>query len=125
MKKRKILLIDDEADILYFVKMNLEATGKYEVVTADSGEKGIAIAIAKQQDFDLIITDYKMKGMDGKKVMDILKHSLVKSPIIIFSIYHDDNSKITESIRKTADGLISKPFTNEKLIEVIEQALKP
>jgi CheY-like chemotaxis protein len=122
MEKKKILLIDDEKDICTLTKLNLEASGPYEVTLAYSGEEGLEKF--EKENFDLVITDYKMPGMDGKEVLDRIKASHSKSPVVIFSIYHDDDSRVTQEIKSTADGIISKPIRVEQLHQVIQSTLK-
>ena len=78
--KAKILVLDDEPDILEIVGYNLRSEG-YEVKTALSGQEGIAVA----KDFspDLILLDVMMPGMDGMETCDALrKDSQFKNTII-------------------------------------------
>ncbi len=121
MTKKRILIIDDEKDLCRVMKLNLERTGEYEITTAYSGETGLEKA--KETEFDLVITDYKMPGIDGKAVLDALKELRPHSPVVLFSIYHDDGSTITASIKSKADGLISKPIEHEELYRTIREAL--
>lgn len=121
MPKRKVLLIDDESSICFFTKLNLERTGEYEVTVAYSGEEGLKKA--QESDFDLVITDYRMPGMDGKQVLDALKANDARRPVILFSIYHDDASEVTQEIRRRADGIISKPIDTAQLHQSIRKAL--
>lgn len=120
-KKKKILIIDDEKNICMLMKLNLESTGEFEIETAYSGEDGIEKA--RQTDFDLVITDYRMPGMDGEAVLDTLKAMKPQSPVILFSIYYDDQSEVIYSIRSKADGVISKPATHEQIYKAINDAL--
>ena len=119
--KKKILLIDDEVSLCKFTKRNLERQGNYEVEVAHSGTEGVEKAQTTK--FDLVITDYKMPGMDGKAVLDFLKAKNPRSPVVLFSIYHDDDDKITNDIMSKADGVISKPIDNEQLHKVVKDAL--
>lgn len=57
-QKKKILLIDDEEDFCFFVKLNLEKTGKFEVLTTTSGSKGIILASKEQPDLILLDINY-------------------------------------------------------------------
>ena len=66
----KILLIDDEADILRVLSMSLRADG-YRVVTAASGEEGLELF--KRESPDIVLTDIKMPGMDGIEVLKQIK----------------------------------------------------
>ena len=121
MEKKRILLVDDEQALCKLTKLNLERTGEFQVTTAYSGEE--ALGMAKGQDFDLVITDYRMPGMDGKELLEALKALRPNRPVVLFSIYHDDCKTITADLEAKADGLISKPIDHEKLVQTIQEAL--
>ena len=121
MRKPKILLIDDEQDLCKVTKLNLERTGEYEVTMAFSGLEGLARA--KTGEFDLVITDFKMPGMDGLAVLTALKAMRPHSPVVLFSVYHDDPRTVTVEIQQQADGLISKPIDHHRLLQVIKEVL--
>ncbi len=122
MPKKQILLIDDEVDICTFTKLILERTGKYEVAVAYSGEEGLKRV--EETDFDLVITDFKMSGLDGKAVLDAVKAIKPKPPLVLFfSVYYDDSLDLTEGTQHKADGIISKPINNEQLLETIQEVL--
>lgn len=117
----KILIIDDEEDICEMMKLNLESGGEFQVTTAYSGEDGIEKA--KGGDFDLVITDYYMPGVDGGEVIDTMKKLKPHVPVLLFSIYHDDESTLTLSVKKKADGIINKPIHHDQLYTAIKAAL--
>lgn len=121
MDKKKILLIDDEQHLCRIMKMNLERTGEFEVRTAHSGREGLELAKAVK--FDLVITDFRMPGMDGRAVLSALKKMSPQMPVVLFSIYHDDADTITPEIESKADGIISKPIEHAQLYKTIQQAL--
>ncbi len=122
MQKKRILLVDDEQALCRLTKLNLERTGEFEVATAYSGEE--ALERVQGADFDLVITDFRMPGMNGKELLDVLKVMNPQRPVVLFSIYHDDSSTITPDLEEKADGLISKPIDHEKLVQTIHQALE-
>ena len=121
MAKKRILIIDDEEDICEMMKLNLESTGEFAVDTAMTGEKGVEMA--KGADYDLVITDYYMPGMDGGEVLDAVKEMRPGTPVLLFSIYHDDISTLSASVKNRADGLLSKPIQHEELYAIIKKAL--
>ena len=119
---KTILLIDDEPSICKFTKLNLEQGGEFEVTVAFSGEDGLRLADAR--DFDLVITDFRMPGMDGKAVLQALKAKKPTRPVILFSVYHDDLHELPHEIRRLANGMISKPIDHDQLQRTIHQALE-
>jgi len=121
MDKKKILIIDDEKNLCMLLKLNLENIGEYVVTTAYSGEEGLMKA--KETDFDLVITDYKMPGINGREVLNALKQMKPNSPVVLCSVYHDDSSTITALDIAKADGVITKPFDSKKLHNTIREIL--
>ena len=121
MSKSKILLIDDEPALCTIMKLNLERTGEYEVETASSGEEGLKMV--EQKKYDLVITDFKMPGIDGGIVVEAIKAMKPDAPVVIFSIYHDDDMTISQNTRSKADAIISKPIDHDQLHKAIKDAL--
>ena len=111
MKKSKILLVDDEDSILKSMKKDFEHEG-YEVVTASSAEA--ALEINKSQQFDLVITDLSMPGMDGIKLLTEVKKLNPDIGSIILTGYGDMTSAI-EALRLGADDYLLKPCDSEEL----------
>lgn len=112
-----ILLIEDTGDILTNLTEYLEMEG-YKILTASNGKNGIEIAEKSKP--DLIICDVLMPGMDGYKVLDILKKSSKTSEIpFIFSTSMSEKMEISEAYKLGADDYIVKPFDPETLLEVI------
>ncbi|MFC1496555.1 response regulator [Candidatus Margulisiibacteriota bacterium] len=121
MGKKKILIIDDEKSLALLIKANLDYTGKYSVELAYSGEEGVKKA--EENDYALILTDFKMPGMNGEEVLNTIKSKKPQAPIVLVSVYHDDETTVTPKIRNKADGLISKPFDSKQLVETIENVI--
>lgn len=121
MPKKKILVIDDEKNLCILLKSNLESTCEYEVDTAYSGEEGLRKA--KETEFDLVITDFKMPGLNGRQVLNALKNMRPYSPVVLCSVYHDDPSTVTALDIAKADGIITKPFEHKQLYSTIKRIL--
>ncbi|MBT3312337.1 MAG: response regulator [Desulfobacterales bacterium] len=121
-EKKKILIIDDEEDITYFLKMNLEMRKKFKVYTANNGEEGIKKAISKKP--DLILLDVMMPGINGFDVLAVLKENMVtiSIPVIMMTAYEKSDTSEKASGLYSAD-YFTKPFEMEKLIAGINQAL--
>lgn len=122
MSNKRILLVDDEKDMVYAVKMQLEAEG-YEVIVAYDGQEGLDKA--RKEKPDLIILDLMLPKIDGYKVCRMLKfdEKYKKIAIIMFT------ARIQKSDEKTgyevgADAYMTKPFEPRKLIAKIKELLK-
>jgi CheY-like chemotaxis protein len=74
MRKNKILLVDDEESILKAMKKDFKQEG-YEVMTASCGEA--ALEMNKSQQFDMIVTDLSMPGMDGIKLLAEVRNRIL------------------------------------------------
>jgi CheY-like chemotaxis protein len=120
MNQQKILLIDDESDFCFFVKLNLEKTGNYTVFTAASGKEGIELA--KQHKPDLIILDVMMPRMDGGRVAEILLEDESTSgiPIVFLTAAIREEEVSKNGGRIGGMDFVAKPVTPEELIERIE-----
>jgi len=123
MKERKILIIDDEEDLTFFVKANLELVGNYEVIIATSGKEGIAIAATS--DVDVILLDIMMPKMDGFEVLEKIKKArgTLSIPVIMLTAKDDIDSKIKAAGLYDEDYIV-KPVKIEILKIKIEEALK-
>jgi len=122
MSKKKILVIEDEADILELVAYNLEKSG-YTVFRAKTGENGITIA--RNQLPDLIILDLMLPGIDGIEVCHKLKNEPITSsiPIIMLTAKIEDNDIVT-GLEAGADDYIPKPFSPKILLARIKTMLR-
>jgi len=123
--KKKILLVDDEPDILMVMTAILVNSG-YEVITATSGKEAIALAETKSP--DLILLDIVMPGMDGVATTDILrnKSSTRDIPIAYLSNLVEEKQLIEERLLGSKIGnliFIPKTYTSEKILEIVNQFL--
>lgn len=122
MAKKRILLVDDEAQLVELVKMRLEANG-YQVLTAYDGKE--ALDVAKKEMPDLIILDLMLPKIDGYKVCRMLKfdEKYKKIPIIMFTARALEADK-KAGMEVGADDYITKPFEPELLLMKIKDFLK-
>lgn len=111
MKMKKILIIEDDANISALEKDYLEANG-FEVATAADGNSGLEKALGR--DFDLILLDIMLPGTDG---MEVCKRIREKKdiPILLVSAKKEDLDKIT-GLEYGADDYIVKPFSPKELV---------
>ncbi len=119
MKKKKVLVVDDEESLTFFLKLNLELTGVYQVFTAADGQEGIKAAIEHRP--DLILLDIIMPGMDGFETLEHLKQSeeTKRTPVIMLTA-KAESANLDRSITLGADFFLPKPFTMENLTNFIE-----
>jgi len=122
MSRERILLVDDEEDILNLVKYNLERDG-YKVETVTTGEA--AVRAARENVPDLILLDLMLPGMDGFDVCRILKNdkNVMKTQIVMLTAKGED-SDIVAGLELGADDYITKPFSPRVLIARVKAVLR-
>jgi two-component system, OmpR family, KDP operon response regulator KdpE len=114
-----ILLIDDEPQILRALKTIL-AANRFRVMSASSGEQGIAQAVAQPP--DVIILDLTLPDMDGIQVCEQIR-TWSRVPIIVLSVRDSERDKVA-ALDKGADDYLTKPFGIEELLARIRVALR-
>ena len=110
MENKKILVIEDEESIAELEKDYLEMEG-YRVETENRGDKGKEKALV--EDFDLIILDLMLPGMDGFEVCKAIREKK-NTPILMVSAKKDEIDKIS-GLGLGADDYITKPFSPSEL----------
>jgi two-component system phosphate regulon response regulator PhoB len=122
MSNRKILIVEDDRDIVEMITYNLRADG-YEVLSAFTGKDGIALA--RRERPDLIILDIMLPVMDGFEVCRVLKSTEATAcvPIIILSAKSQETDKIV-GLELGADDYVTKPFSPRELIARIKAVLR-
>ena len=122
MTKQKILIIDDEEDILELIRYNLAREG-YTVEVVTSGEE--ALARARSEMPDLIVLDLMLPGLDGLEVCKLLKSDGRTShiPIIMLTAKGEDADIVT-GFELGADDYVTKPFSPRVLTARIRAALR-
>jgi len=123
-RKKKILLVDDEEDFCFFVKLNLEQTGKYEVLTATSGSSGLIMA--SQELPDLVLLDIIMPEMNGGQVAELLLDNPKTKDIPVIFITAIASRSEVQSQEGVIGGrrFIAKPVTPIELIAKIDPILE-
>ena len=114
----KILLIDDEPDIVRVLGISLKADG-YEVIPALSGAEGLE-AFAREKP-PIVITDIKMPGMDGIEVLEKIKALDPDTEVIIIT-GHGDIDNTIEALKYGASDFINKPVRDEALSIALKRA---
>ncbi len=109
--KRKILVVDDQESMRVLLQDMLEAIG-YEVTLAEGGEQ--ALGILRESNFDLVLSDLNMPGMDGTALLRSVKSSAPDLPVVIITGYGTFHTE-KRVMREGADRYISKPCTLSKI----------
>ena len=119
MARNRMLVVDDERNQREIYTLILEDDG-FEVTTAQSGEQ--AVRLAREKDFDLVLTDYKMTGMDGLTLLSELVQ-IDPSIIVVMMTAHGSVESVKEALRAGAFDYLEKPVDRDQLLKVVESAL--
>ena len=117
--KRKILLIDDEPDLLDLIKEILEREG-YQIFCASNGADGILLN--EQENPDLIVLDLRMPEMDGIETLQHIRKTDDQVIVVIQTGYGCPDT-IRDAVDLNVSEYLSKPFENKHLVNVIGKAL--
>ncbi|MGA8763674.1 MAG: response regulator, partial [Candidatus Sulfotelmatobacter sp.] len=118
--KAHLLIVDDEANTLASLSRAFRLAGHQATVVDNAGK---ALQLAKEQTFDLILSDVVMPGKDGLTFLEELKTQGVTAPVVMMS----GQAHIDVAVRATKLGaldFLEKPVSTEKLLLTVENALK-
>lgn len=117
---RRILVVDDDPQLLRLLSMRLEANG-YDVRTAESGREGLGrLAGFKPH---LLITDLRMQGMDGMALFDAVHAQHPTLPVIILTA-HGTIPDAVEATQRGVSAYLTKPFDGKELLAHVERLLR-
>ena len=123
--EKSILLIDDDRLVLRSLARLLEKEG-YNVICAESGQQ--AVDLSDHTNFDLIISDIKMPGLNGIQttynIKNIFKEKDKKMVPVIFITGYADETSCNEAKNLNINDFIYKPFGKDKFLEAIKKALR-
>ena len=118
--KSRVLLVDDDKDLLQLIAMRLGAAG-YAVTAVASGEQALAaLAVSRPQ---VVVTDLRMQGIDGMALFDAIHREAPSLPVVILTAH----GTIPEAVTATRRGVFSfltKPFEPKVLLDTVAEALK-
>ncbi|WP_132943869.1 response regulator transcription factor [Tumebacillus sp. BK434] len=120
MKNPKILVVDDEERIRRLVRMYLERNA-FDVEEAEDGQEALDKALENQ--YDLIVLDLMLPGMDGRDVCAALRQQNNEVPIIMLTAAGDEMSRI-HGFELGADDYVVKPFSPRELVMRVKALLK-
>ena len=117
----RLLVVDDEVDMLTLLGRILREKTPHEVVTTNNPTE--ALALVKGGGFDLVIADLKMPGMDGIELLDEVRKVDGRVPVIIITAYGTVEAA-AECMEKGGFDFITKPFRKEQILVTVDRALK-
>jgi len=117
---KQVLVIEDNRDLAYGLRNNLEIEG-YTVEVAEDGPKGLVRARAGS--FDLIILDLMLPGIDGYRVLRALRDEGRRTPILILTARGEEADKV-RGLRLGADDYVTKPFGVLELLARVEALMR-
>ena len=120
MDRTKLLIVDDEADLLAELKPLLERSG-FEVLTCGDGES--ALRLIPQEQPDLVVLDVLLPRMNGREVLRQLRQSDDWRPVILLTQVNTSMERV-QSLQEGADDYIDKPFDPFELIARIQAVLR-
>lgn len=119
-RKEKILVVDDDRNILKVIRMRLVSGGYY--VTSVTGAES-ALKLAEKEPFDLALIDLKLNGQDGIQLMENIHHINPHIPVIILTAHGTIKSAV-HAMKKGAYSYLTKPFDGHELLQQINNCLE-
>jgi len=119
-RKEKILVVDDDRNILKVIRMRLVSGGYY--VTPVTGAEA-ALKLAEKEPFDLALIDLKLNGQDGIQLMENIHHINPHIPVIILTAHGTIKSAV-HAMKKGAYSYLTKPFDGHELLQQINNCLE-
>jgi len=117
---KRVLVVEDNRDLAYGLRNNLEIEG-YQVEVADDGPKGLMRARTTSP--DLVILDLMLPGMDGYRVLRALREEGRQLPILILTARGEEADKV-RGLRLGADDYVTKPFGVLELLARVEALMR-
>jgi two-component system response regulator GlrR len=117
--KARLLLVDDDRDLLRLLSIRLTAAG-YGVTAVESGEQALASIAAERP--QLVLSDMRMAGMDGVALFDAIHRAHPTLPVIILTA-HGTIPDAVAAMRRGIFGYLTKPYEAKELLDQIERAL--
>jgi len=120
-RPKKILIVEDQDEVRRLIRMTVQLED-YEVVEADSGDSGLAMALEFKP--DLVLLDVMLPGaLDGFHVCRAIKAGAIPPPVLLLTAI-GGRSRIAAGQKAGADGYLLKPFSPLQLIDTINQLLR-
>jgi len=117
----QILAVDDELDMLALLKMIIEGYSSHQVTVTNNPME--AAEMLEKEDFDLVLTDLKMPGMDGLELMELAKKRDEDALVIVITAFGSLESA-EEAMGKGAFDYITKPFRKEQILLCLDKGMR-
>ena len=122
MENKRILIVDDESDVLEFLQLFLETNG-YQVTTTDSCTQ--AIDFVRTQDFFLVITDIAMPEMDGYEIISEMTRIKARTCYVVMTGFgYNPKHTLVRIEEDHSCPCLFKPFNRAKVLEVVAKAFE-
>lgn len=120
--RKRILVADDEPDVLALVSLHLQRAG-YDVLKADDGEQ--ALRLAREEEPALVVLDLMMPGLSGLEVAKLLKQSpqTARIPVLMLTAKADEVDRIV-GLEIGADDYVTKPFSPREIVLRVQSILR-
>jgi two-component system alkaline phosphatase synthesis response regulator PhoP len=121
LRKKKILVVDDEKELTSLISLHMKMAG-YEVLTASNGEK--ALDISREENPDLVILDLMLPKIDGLQVCEQLRQDAATQdiPVIMLTARTQTEDKL-KGFEAGADDYVTKPFSPRELVARVKRVL--
>jgi two-component system response regulator AtoC len=120
MTEPSVLVVDDEENLRHMLGLLLRKE-RIRVQTASNGDE--ALARLQSEDFDVVLCDLRMPGLDGMALLEKLRELRVASTVIVMSAYADQDTALG-AIKAGAFDYVAKPFRNDELVFTLRKALE-
>ena len=120
--KCRVLVVDDDPDLLATIKQGLQLLGGYEVAVADQGIAGLEVFFSTP--IDCMVVDLRMPGLNGYQLIRALRGDIrtAQTPIVVLSALAQEEVEVI-GLLSGADAYLYKPVDLQTLIDTIERAL--
>lgn len=119
--RANILIVDDERDMLLLLQRILSENTENQLTVTDDPQK--ARRLLREKSFDVLVTDLKMPNVSGMELLEYSKQHCPMTPVIMMTAHGCIDSAI-EATRKGAFDYVTKPFRKERILQIVDQALK-
>ncbi len=120
-RPRRLLVVEDDAGLRANLAELLRDCG-FEVIVAEDGAR--ALEILGEAGVDLVLTDYRMPGLTGLRLVEEVKRQHPRIPCILMSAFGDGVTRV-EGVRHGAAGYLEKPFEAAEMVGLVEMLLPP